>query len=629
MRCVRSTSTGVYANSPIPKNETGVKNINILLVDDDKIDRMAVVRLVRANNLPYTMDTAGSLAEAREKLERNNYDLMMLDYMLGDGTGIELIPNARGIPVIFVTGSGDEHIAVNAMKMGAYDYLIKDPERNYLTILPQTVETVMARKKAEDTVRQLSSVVEQTADAVTITGRDGFIQYVNPAFSQLTGFSAEEARGNTPAILKSGKHPPEFYKNLWDTILSGNAFHGEVHNRAKNGHIYIEEKSITPIKDKQGEITHFVSTGRDITERKHAEEELRKAKESAEEATRLKDKFVSLVSHDLRGPLATMIGFLKLAVDDPDAPISPDAAKRINIAIDSAGKMNELIEELLSISRLKTGKIQTKLRFLDANYLALKIMLAFTPMAEAKGITLENDIPEKHRLFADPTLFYQVIQNLVSNAVKFCHKGDRIRMFIPAGKPSTVAVSDTGVGIDPSRAGRLFSYEERTSTIGTAGESGTGLGLPLSRDIMLAHGGNLLVESEPGGGATFIAALPDVRPTLLLVEDDPLSQKTILNMLAPLNVTVITVANGKEALAAAHTHQPHIILCDLMMPVMDGYALIRELKANESTKGIPVIVLTSAGLEEREKVFMVGADDFVTKPTTGDELLPRIRRFIG
>ncbi|MBI5637277.1 MAG: response regulator [Nitrospinae bacterium] len=554
---------------------------------------------------------------------------MMLDYMLGDGTGIELIPNAKGIPVIFVTGSGDEHIAVNAMKMGAYDYLIKDPERHYLTILPQTVETVMARKKSEDTVRQLSSVVEQTADAVTITGRDGFIQYVNPAFSRLTGYSAEEARGNTPAILKSEHHPPEFYKNLWDTILSGNTFHAEVHNRAKNGAMYIEEKSITPIKDKQGEITHFVSTGRDITERKRAEEELRNAKENAEEATRLKDKFVSLVSHDLRGPLATMIGFLKLMVDDADDPLSADAAKRISIVIDSAEKMNELIEELLSISRLKTGKIQPKLRFLDANHLALKITLAFGPTAEAKGITLENNIPEKHRLFADPTLFYQVLQNLVSNAVKFCRKGDRIRLFIPDGKPSTVAVGDTGVGLEPSRAARLFNYEEKTSTTGTAGEIGTGLGLPLSHDIMLAHGGNLRLESEPGKGATFYAALPDVRPTLLLVEDDIYSQKMIIKMLAPLNVTVITAANGKEALAAAYAQQPHVILSDLIMPVMDGYELIRELKAGESIKDIPVIVLTSAGLEEREKVFMLGADDFVTKPTTDNELLPRVRRFIS
>lgn len=606
-----------------------MKNITILLVDDDKIDRMAVVRLVRAHNLPYTMDTAGSLAEAREKLAHNNYDLMMLDYMLGDGTGIELMPSAKGIPVIFVTGSGDEHIAVNAMKMGAYDYLIKDPERNYLTILPQTVETVMARKKAEDTVRQLSSVVEQTADAVVITGRDGLIQYVNPAFCRLTGFTAEEVYGHTPAILKSGGHSQEFYKNLWDTILSGNTYHAEVHNRAKDGHIYIEEKSITPIKDRRGEITHFVSTGRDITDRKHAEEELRIAKENAEEATRLKDKFVSLVSHDLRGPLATMIGFLKLAVNDADAPLSRDAAKRINIAIDSAGKMNDLIEELLSISRLKTGKIQPKFHFLDANYLALRILVAFGPMAEAKGITLESHIPEKHRLYADHTLFHQVLQNLVSNAVKFCRKGDRIRLFIPDGKPSTVAVSDTGVGIEPSRAVRLFNYEEKTSTIGTAGESGTGLGLPLSRDIMLAHGGNLMVESEPGKGATFYATLPEVRPTLLLVEDDPFSQKTIIAMLAPLNITIITAINGKEGLAAVHAQHPHVILSDLMMPEMDGYELINILKADDATKEIPVIVLTSAGLEEREKVFMLGADDFVTKPTTDAELLPRIRRFIG
>ncbi len=606
-----------------------MKNIRILLVDDDEIDRMAVVRLVRTQNLPYSLDSATSLAEAREKLEHHSYDLILVDFMLGDGTGIELMPNSQGTPVIFVTGSGDEHIAVNAMKMGAYDYLIKDPERNYLTILPQTVESVIARKEAEDTVRQLSSVVEQTADAVIITGRDGFIQYVNPAFTSLTGFSSQEARGNTPAILKSGHHPAAFYENLWKTILSGHTFHAEIHNRAKDGHIYIEEKSITPIKDKRGAITHFVSAGRDITERKHAEEELRKAKENAEEATLLKDKFVSLVSHDLRGPLATMIGFLKLTADDVDAHVSTNTLKRINIAIDSAKRMNDLIEELLSISRLKTGKIQPKLRFLDVNYLVLKVISAFAPMAESKRIILKNDIPDKYRLFADPTLFYQVLQNLVGNAVKFCRAGDHIRIFIPDGKPSTVAVSDSGIGIEPSRATRLFNYEEKTSTTGTAGESGTGLGLPLSRDIILAHGGNLLLESEPGKGATFYAILPDVRPLLLLVEDDAKSTKTIIDMLAPLDVTVITAANGKEGLDIARTQHPHIILSDLIMPVMDGYTFIRELKLDELTRETPVIVLTSAGLEEREKAFRLGADDFVIKPASDDDLLPRIRRFIS
>ena len=604
--------------------------ISILLVDDDRIDRMAMERLVTKQGLPYDLTTASCQKEGLEKLASRKFDLVILDYMLGDGTGLEILTQIKGaVPVIFVTGSGDEEIAATAMKMGAYDYLIKDPERNYLTVLPQTVRKVMERKRADDAVRKLSSVVEQTVDAVTITNREGIIEYVNPAFLNLTGFTEDEVVGQTPAILKSGAHPPVFYEEMWQSILAGKAFHAEFNNRRKDGSIYSEGKTITPIRDSQGNITHFVSTGRDITERKRAEMELRMAKEQAEEATKLKDKFVSLVSHDLKSPLSTMMGFIKLIKADYAGTMDGEGQNMLDVILESGQRMNSIIEELLSISMLKTGKILPKLKFFDAYYVAIKTIMAVEYNAKVKGINLVNNVPGKTRIYADPMLFEQVLQNLVSNALKFSHTGGSVTISVPAGRPTTIAVSDTGVGMDKGKIDNIFHYDVQTTTPGTSGEIGTGLGLPLSHDIMLAHNGALTLDSTPGEGTTFYATLPHICPLVLLVEDDPFFVKIAHQLLSPIDIEVMHANNGVEALERLKARTPHLIITDLNMPEMDGFELIRRLKADNKHSEIPVIVFTVAEQEERERVFQLGVNDFVSKTTAKEELIPRVRRIVS
>ncbi|MBI5816011.1 MAG: response regulator [Nitrospinae bacterium] len=607
----------------------GEEKLRVLLVDDDKIDRMAIERLVREKGLPYDLVMAGSLAEAMERISERVFDVVMLDYMLGDGTGLDILRKVKDTPVLFVTGSGDEGVAVTAMKMGAYDYLIKDPERRYLAVLPETISKVVERRKAEDAVRKLSRVVEQAADSVMITDVNGAIEYVNPSFELLTGYSLGEVAGQNPRMLKSGVHDNLFYAGLWGSIMSGSAFRGEVYNKKKSGDIYCCESMITPIKDASGRITHFVATSRDITERKSAEMELRKAKEAAEEATKLKDKFVSLVSHDLRSPLSSVMSLLNLVRTSRGQTLDADTKNILETSTKSLEKMVNLIEELLNISRLKTGKLKPRPRFFDGSEMAGAIVAIYENAAKVKQIKVVNEVPAGTRLFADMTLFQEVLENLASNAVKFCSAGDTIKLFIPAGEPSTVAVSDTGEGIDPVTAKRIFNYEDKTSTIGTAGEVGTGLGLPLSRDIMLAHGGWLSVESEKGMGAVFHALLPDIKPRVMLVEDEGLVRQIMADMLTTSGLEVIQAADGEEALEKIKTARPHIVVTDLMMPRMDGFELIRLLKENPEYRDIPIITLTGAGQTHMDRALSLGADDFVTKPARRTEMIPRLQRLIG
>jgi signal transduction histidine kinase len=368
----------------------------------------------------------------------------------------------------------------------------------------------------------------------------------------------------------------------------------------------------------------------EILERKHAEGKLSKAKEEAEEATRLKDRFVSLVAHDLRSPLTVVIGFLKLLQDEASWERRGEVRNILNKSLESGEHMADLIENVLNISKLKAGKITLSHSFLDAHFIADRAITALAPLAEKKKIRVENNVKLKTRIYADPTLFYEVIQNLLTNAIKFCSQGGTITVFVPNGKRGAISVGDNGVGIAPEMISRLFSFETKSSTPGTAGEKGTGLGLPLSNDIMLAHGGTLEVESEKGKGSIFHITLPVVRPVVLVVDDEAASRFLFIHYLKSMDVEIIEAESGRQALDIINNRPVHLIISDINMPGMDGYQLLEKIRANPKTVSLPFIALTSeSSMEVREKAFQLGADDFVNKVVEGDDFTVRIGRFVG
>lgn len=360
-----------------------------------------------------------------------------------------------------------------------------------------------------------------------------------------------------------------------------------------------------------------------------AERELKKAKEAAENATRLKDKFVTLVAHDLKSPLSSVTELLKLIESDKDSLLNQWYKDLIEKVLDSCQNMLKMIDELLNVTRLQTGNIRPETSFFDGNNLVQAVIGTLMALADKKEIDVQNDVPQKTRLFADPMLFEQVLQNLLSNAIKFCEKGDRITVFVPDDEPATIAVRDTGTGMSDRMQKVVFSYEEKTSTMGTAGELGTGLGLPLSRDIMNVHGGSLFFESEKEKGSTFFARLPHVKPTILIVDDDLSARNLAKLRLKDLGAEYREAENGREAIEKIEKEMPHLILLDLRMPVMDGYEFLSLVRSQPDKISIPIIVITSElEVEVREKVFRLGANDFVKKPVESNDLIPRVRRFI-
>lgn len=257
------------------------RKIKVLLIEDDIVDQMAFKRLVKTQNLPYDYRISSCVKEALEVLDSDTFDIILADFNLGDGTAFDIFEKKLATPYIFVTGSGDEEIAVKALKKGARDYLIKDNERSYLQLLPVIVEQTIrhhrmetAQAEAEQRIKMLFHAIEQSSASIVITDIDGNIEYVNPKFEEVTGYSSQEVMGKNPRILKTEYHGKETYEELWETVLAGKNWTGEFLNRKKNGLNYWESAKISPVFDQAGKIKNIIGIKEDITEKKKVKQAL-------------------------------------------------------------------------------------------------------------------------------------------------------------------------------------------------------------------------------------------------------------------------------------------------------------------------------------------------------------------
>lgn len=474
--------------------------------------------------------------------------------------------------------------------------------------------------ESETRFRQLA---EATFEGVAIS-ESGRILDVNKQFLEMFGYEkAEEVVGKTALEFAA----PEYHELATANIAAGYEKPYEIMGARKGGSFFPIE-----IRGKMMEIAGRrirVTALRDITERKKAEDALRLAKEQAESSTKLKDQFVSLVAHDLRAPFTSMMGLLRLFAERKPCLEDAESQKVLDMVFKSGDRMLGMIDQLLKISRLQTGQITPQPRFFNGHTSVAFTINSISHNAAQKGIVIVNDVPADMRLYADQVLFDEVLLNLMTNAIKFCSRGDRVTVFTPPGLKSAIAVRDTGKGIGGKNISDIFRHDVKTTTPGTDGELGTGLGLPYSYDIMKAHGGELTVESAPGKGSVFCAMLPYARPVALVVDDEPMARLIARSHLEKIGVDVVEAESGAKALSCIKDKRPHIIIADIMMPGMDGFELLGLLKQDVSTRGIPLIVMTSVDGEIRDKALRRGADDFVGKPVTAEDFVPRVRKFVG
>ena len=362
---------------------------------------------------------------------------------------------------------------------------------------------VEIRIQTEKMLKKLTVAVEQSPISIVITNIDGKIEYVNPFFCQITGYSLNEVVENNSRILR-GNTPTETYTILWDTILKGEIWNGEFENRKKNGEFHFEEAIIAPIKNEKNEIINFVAVKRDITERKKNEIALQTSETELKISNATKDKLFSIIAHDLRNPLSAILGIAEILQNRVENDSTENIADMVTYVNSSAKNAFRLLETLLDWARTQTNQINIHLEKQDIRLIISQIITELEPVAHGKNITISYANPSGIFVLTDSNLLKIVLRNLISNAIKYISDAGTITISVSMEKQEAeVSVADTGIGMSNEISKNLFATAVNESKYGTKGEKGTGLGLVICKEFVIKMGGKIWVESELGVGSIF------------------------------------------------------------------------------------------------------------------------------
>ena len=344
-------------------------------------------------------------------------------------------------------------------------------------------KTLIIKEKTEERLKLLSRAVDQTPVSIVLTGEAGNIEYVNPKFTQITGYTLEEVSGRNPSILKSGFHTKEFYNDLWKTIKSGKDWVGEMKNKKKNGDFYWESV-ISPMTDDTGMITHFVGVKEDITEKKTMLENLIHAKEKAEESDRLKTAFLHNISHEIRTPLNAIVGFSSF-LNDPELTVEKRQSYT-DIIISSNDQLLYIIDGIMKISHLETGQVQISKGHFGVLKIARNLFASFQPIAENRNLGFifdKGNIEEDESILTDDGKLKQIISNLLDNAFKYTEQGQVEFICRKEEKSIKFSVKDTGIGIDEEDIDRIFDRFYQVNKSGPKIYGGTGFGSSIGQRL--------------------------------------------------------------------------------------------------------------------------------------------------
>jgi len=519
-------------------------------------------------------------------------------------------------------------------------------------ILYAIIHDVTSRILAENQLHKLSVAVEQSPAIVVITDPDGNIEYVNPMFVAVTGYSAEEAKGQNPRILKSGLMSPTVYEELWKTILSGGVWCGELQNKKKNGELYWDKAVISAIRNKENVITNFVAVKVDITEQKKMLAELIASKEKAEESDRLKSAFLANISHEIRTPMNGILGFAQL-LKVPHLT-GEELAEYTDLIMQSGERMLNLINNLINVSRIEAGETMVQVSVTPVNDLLRDLYAFFKPEIDKKGLRLNCTLglPDRESIIeTDSGKLIQILTNLIQNALKFTTSGEIDFGYTMINNTLEFYVIDNGIGIASDMKEKIFDRFHQVDNTLTRTQEGSGLGLSISKAYVGLLGGTIRVESREGWGSEFYFTLPYKQtssriipapsPDLqqphinassvnaLIAEDDAVSSLLLKKNLTNENITTLFAVNGVEAVEMVRQHHEiNIVLIDIRMPLLNGYEASRLIK--EFRPELPVIAQTAfASKEERDKAREAGCDGYITKPINTDELLKLMKKLLN
>ncbi|WP_434684501.1 response regulator [Pseudanabaena minima] len=641
--------------------------IRVLLVEDDRIDYLAFVRFIKQGDLPYDYALAQSLAEAKAILASQSFDIAILDYLLGDGTSLELfdILKSQNCPFIIATGTGDEETAARLMNEGAYDYLIKDPDLKYLKILPATVSKVLARKQSEEQIRILNHAMQSAKDSIYITDLEGKLLYINDSLKQICNLDGKDLIGLPIEILGQ----PHLQPCVSDPCMGKNcAIESEISMRRLNGSLFPALLSESFIQD--GEKRIRVGLIRDITDRKAAEVALAQAKEEAELANRAKSEFLANMSHEIRTPMNGVLGMTQLLAMTELTEEQQDLLQTIQFSNES---LLTLINDILDFSKIEAGMLELEEQSFVLEDNLKSVCNLLNAQAQSKEIKLSYQISTEvpQILMGDNSRLRQILLNLVGNAIKFTQQGS-VTITVKSRVISDdveqkkcellLAIADTGIGIERDRLAKLFQPFTQADASISRKYGGTGLGLAICKRLVEIMEGKIWVESlgNIGGnpplnwipprsfnskkGSVFYFTvlmkesekLPPDSPYLnaklaiataeksslqiLVAEDNPVNQKLAIFMFKKLGCNVDIANNGVEVLDKLNHKVYDVIFMDMQMPEMDGIEATQRIRLNCDPQPWIIAMTAHAVGEARETCLQAGMNDYISKPIRIEEL---------
>ncbi len=516
-------------------------------------------------------------------------------------------------------------------------------EKGELLSLKGYIFDITERREAEQNLRKLSRGIEQSPVIVVITDAEGNIEYVNPKFTEVTGYYSEEVVGSNPRILSSREKTKSDYKELWDTILSGKVWRGEFHNKKKNGDLYWEAASVSPIFNELGKITHFIAVKEDITKQIQMVNELVAAKENAEEMNRLKSYFFANMSHELRTPFIGIQGFAELLLESVE---DSEAKHMVNGILESSKRLTDTLDKILSLSKLEFESVEIQNTSVDVTELLHDSYVLFHNSAESKGLSFVfKGLKEHLTIKSDEKILIGIITNLINNAVKYTRKGKiELNSYVEDRKGKEyliIKVSDTGIGIPKEKQDQIWMAFRQVSEGLNRSFEGVGLGLTITRKYVELLGGTISLESELDRGSTFTVELPierfsitpvkEVKPKqkqieknlkpkiiskkLLYVEDDVYSQMIVSKVLSK-QYKVDVVQDAVLALEKIIVNRYDILLIDINLGHgMDGLQLMEKIRGYSGYQKIPIIAVTSYASEnDRDEFLSKGFTSYISKP---------------
>lgn len=649
---------------------------HVLVVDDEPKILDSIRNLLDET---FTVVASGNPLAALDLLRLAQFSVILADQRMPGLTGDQFLKKARELSDatrILITGYADIEALIRAVNQGqVHTYVSKpwDPMRLRVTVLEaarhsdeivrqkKAVEQLAEQQKAlalsEAALRQqtrlLQSILDSMGDGVMVTNENGEMVLLNPAAEAMVGPQAFEVpmseRAREFGIFWPGTDTPYPSTELpLARALRGQTVDGVqlyIRNDRKPDGMYASV-NVRPLQD-DGHKGGAVAVIRDITSARRAEKLLLKAKLDADRASRAKSDFLSRMSHELRTPLNSILGFAQiLEMGD----LEPDEREPVEQILKGGQHLLTMINEVLDVARIESGRMALSLEPVLLAEVMKDALDLIRPLAEQRGITVEESLDETLYVSADRQRLRQVLLNLLSNAIKYNVEAGRVRAACNSGENGSirVTISDTGPGVPPEQREKLFHPFERLVGDSTAVE-GTGLGLALCKGLVEVMKGAVGVDSKLGEGSTFwielLAAEPEQnawqelvevvaqfsepvasparRCVVLYIEDNP-SNLALMERIAGMreNISLLSAAQGCLGLDLARAHRPDLVLLDLHLPDMPGLEVLQKLRSDEITRAIPVVAVSADATSGHiDELLAAGAQSYMTKPLEVPSLL--------